>query len=156
MAFEISRERRWRRGRSHCCRWEHARNLVGVEVMGGVPPWGWRIWRLDRASPSWDISSWPHVGKATCSWVLCPPPPVLQGFWGRMICPLLSGGSSPCPWVLPGDCLTHCLLILFNHRRHCVMDPRHSPDFRLRNQTLPRDLCEQHFFPEGLGKMQIT
>lgn len=84
MAFEISRERRWRRGRSHCCRWEHARNLVGVEVMGGVPPWGWRIWRLDRASPSWDISSWPHVGKATCSWVLCPPPPPsLTGVLGK-------------------------------------------------------------------------
>ena len=142
MAFEISLERRWRRGRSHCCRWGHARDLAGVGVMGGVPPWGCRIWRMDRASPSWDISSWPHVGEATCSWVLCPP----QSLWGRMICPLLSGGSSPCLWVLPGDHLTHCLLTLFHHRHYCVMDPRPSPDFWLRNQTLPRDLCEQQFF----------
>ena len=148
MAFEISLERRWRRGRNHCCRWGHGQESCG----SGGDGWGASM-GLENLALGQGISILGHLFLATC-WrshlflgaVSCPPPPVSQGFWGRIICPLLSGGSSPCPWVLPGDCLSPCLLTLSHHRHYCVMDPRPSPNFQLRNQTLPRDLCEQHFF----------
>lgn len=145
MAFVTSRERRWGRGGSHCCRWEPAQESCGSRGDGWAASMG-----PENLAFGQGISILGHLFLATCwqsrLFLGAVSPLVSQGFWGRMICPLLSGGSSPCPWVLPGDCLTHCLLILFNHRQHCVMDPRPSPDFRLRNQTLPRDLCKQHFF----------
>lgn len=81
MAFEISLERRWRRGRSHCCRWGHARDLVGVGVMGGVPPWGCRIWHMDRASPSWTSLLGHMLVKPPV--LGCCVPPSLTGVLGK-------------------------------------------------------------------------